>query len=117
MFVPSFQAAKSIFNLQTQAIFRLLCRFALEILISMVLCVNLAWQLYSMYQVYRKTGSALRYFANGWVYVDFMNNALLFTCMLIWWDRIVKVAKQLAIEPRYDVYESLTVSVLSLRCP
>lgn len=46
-------------------------------------------------------GSALAYFKSAWNIVDFLSTALLFACVIVWWDFALRDALPFDINLRY----------------
>lgn len=46
-------------------------------------------------------GSALAYFKSAWNIVDFLSTALLFACVIVWWDFALRNALPFDINLRY----------------
>lgn len=64
-----------------------------------------------MGSIQRLTLSPLAYspqfFLSGWNWTEFSSNALLATCVSIWWYFVVVHQKNFDLELRHDVYQTL----------
>ena len=60
-------------------------RLFMEIALSAMIFGMLLFSFYQMYETQREKGNALRWFSKSWNVIDFLSNALLASCMIIWW--------------------------------
>ena len=56
-------------------------------------------------------GSSLAYFKSAWNIVDFLSTALLFACVIVWWDFALQDALPFDINLRYATSSCLCCSV------
>ncbi|KAA6428169.1 MAG: hypothetical protein FRX49_01765, partial [Trebouxia sp. A1-2] len=90
-------------------------RLVLEILLTIWVCIHLFSEFWAIIQARRRQGSFLLYFKSPWNIVDFLSTALLFACVIVWWDFALRDALPFDIDLRYDVYANLEAEAAFLK--
>ncbi|DBB14252.1 TPA: hypothetical protein ACH3X3_001198 [Trebouxia sp. C0006] len=90
-------------------------RLVLEILLTIWVCIHLLCEFWAIIQAKRRQGSFLSYFKSAWNIVDFLSTALLFACVIVWWDFALRDALPFDIDLRYDVYANLEAEAAFLK--
>ncbi|KAL6749264.1 hypothetical protein V8C86DRAFT_2852326 [Haematococcus lacustris] len=82
-------------------------RYAFEVILSMWIFGMMAFTLYQIAMTQKEQKNFLIYFSHGWNWIVFGSNALLTSCMVIWWIFVVRYARKFDTSLRHDVYNSL----------
>ncbi|KAL0022694.1 hypothetical protein WJX77_001966 [Trebouxia sp. C0004] len=90
-------------------------RLVLEILLTIWVCIHLFSEFWAIIQARRRQGSFLSYLKSAWNIVDFLSTALLFACVIVWWDFALRDALPFDIDLRYDVYANLEAEAAFLK--
>ncbi|KAL3132313.1 hypothetical protein ABBQ32_008891 [Trebouxia sp. C0010 RCD-2024] len=90
-------------------------RLVLEIILTIWVAIQILSEFWAIIQAKRQQGSALAYFKSAWNIVDFLSTALLFACVIVWWDFALRDALPFDINLRYDVYADLQAEAAFLR--
>jgi hypothetical protein len=75
-----------------------------EIVLAIMVAVSFLAELADMWEVYTERGSLGHFFANGWVYVDFLSIMLFVTTITLWWIIVLQHTTVFSPSLRFNVY-------------
>lgn len=82
-------------------------RLFMEIVLNVMVYGMLLYTFYQIVMFQFTKRNFMLYFANGWNIIDFLSNALLAACMVLWWVYVKNYANKFNMDIRYEVYNDL----------